>query len=464
MTEKIIIKNGVLVTEHHAQFGDILLADGKIAATGDLRHEAADKVYDAEGCFVIPGGIDPHVHLALPSAAGPSSDDFENGTRAALAGGTTTVIDFVTPGRGEKLGTALAARRAEADGKVLADYALHMSIVDWRDSLPEEMAEAARLGAPSFKIYLAYKQAFGLDDATFVKVLDAAARGGHLVTAHCEHGDIIDFLREKFVAEGKTAPYWHPRSRPAAVEEEAVRRAIALAGTLEAALYIVHLSTAGGLEAAAAARADGQRLYVETCPQYLLLDDDCYDGDFKKTAKYVMSPPLRPHEHSHALWEGVAEGIVDVIATDHCPFSIKGQKDLGAADFTKIPNGASGIEERLKLLWAFGVAEGKLTPQQFVALTSTRAARIFGLYPQKGTLEIGADADVTVWDPAAMTKLSAKTQVSKCTESIYEGFELPGVPRFVFSRGRIAVDAGKVVASPGDGHYVARKLLLAKRG
>ncbi len=455
-----IIKNGILVTETHAQHGDILLVDGKIAAVGDLRNESAETVYDARGCYVMPGGIDPHVHLSLPVGGGLlSADDFENGTRAALAGGTTSVIDFVTPEHGQDLVTALRARRAEADHHVLCDYGLHMSIVEWRDSIPEEMARSAELGAPSFKTYLAYKKAIGLDDAEFVRVLDAAARGRYLVTAHCEHGDIIDYLQKNFVEEGKTAVRWHPRCRPAAVEEEAVTRAIALAGTLGASLYIVHLSTAGGLEAAAAARAAGQALYVETCPHYLLLNEDAYEGSFDETARYTMSPPLRGPEHSRALWEGIAAGLVDVLATDHCPFCTSGQKDRGREDFTRIPNGVSGIEERLKLLWTFGVARGRITPQRFVELTSTRAARIFGMYPQKGSLAVGSDADILVWDPAQRTRFGASTQVSRCDESIWEGFEGVGAPRFVFSRGTEAVREGQVMAEAGHGHYLERRLL-----
>ncbi len=459
-----IIKNGVLVTETHAQHGDLMLVDGKIAAAGDLRHEQADRVYDAEGCYVMPGGIDPHVHLSLPVGGGLlSADDFENGTRAALAGGTTSVIDFVTPEHGQDLVTALRARRAEADHHVLCDYGLHMSVVEWRDSIPEEMARSAELGAPSFKTYLAYKKAIGLDDQAFVRVLDAAARGAYLVTAHCEHGDIIEHLQRQFVEEGKTSVRWHPRSRPAPVEEEAVTRAIALAGTLGAHLYIVHLSTMGGLEAAAAARAAGSPVYVETCPHYLLLDDQCYEGDFDSTARYTMSPPLRGSEHLHALWEGLTSGVVDVVATDHCPFCTKGQKERGRDDFTKIPNGVSGIEERMKLLWAFGVAEGRITPQQFVGLTSARAARIFGMAPHKGSLAIGADADVVVWDPVRMTRLGAKSQVSRCDESIWEGYEIPGAARFVFSRGTLAAEEGRVCIPAGYGRYLERRLLSGRR-
>lgn len=458
-----IIKNGILVTETHAQHADLLLVDGRIAAAGDLRHEAADKVYDAEGCYLMPGGIDPHVHLSLPVAGGMlSADDFENGTRAALAGGTTSLIDFVTPEPGQALESALSARRAEADQRVLCDYALHMSVVEWRDSIPDEMARSAALGAPSFKVYLAYKKTIGLDDRDFIRVLAAAAQGGYLVTAHCEHGDIIEHLQQQFINEGKTEVRWHPRSRPAPVEEEAITRAIALAGVLGAHLYLVHLSTRGGLEAALAARGAGQPLYVETCPHYLLLDDQHYEGDFASTARYTMSPPLRGPEHIHALWEGLASDIIDVVATDHCPFCTKGQKERGKDDFTKIPNGVSGVEERMKLLWAFGVAEGRITPQQFVGLTSARAARIFGLAPQKGSLAIGADADVVVWDPARLTRLGVENQYSHCDDSIWEGYEVPGAPRFVFSRGRLAAEEGRVLSEAGQGCYLTRRLLAGR--
>jgi dihydropyrimidinase len=457
--ERFIIKNGTIVTNLYALPGDILIENGAIAALGNLGGEKADQIFDASGCFVMPGGIDPHVHLSLDSGGGVcTADDFENGTRAALAGGTTSVIDFVTPAPGEKLMDALKKRRAEADGNVLCDYGLHMSVTEWRDSIPAEMAEGVAAGAPSCKTYLAYKKAIGIEDWIYVRVLGAAAEMGCVILTHCEHGDTIDFLREKFIREGKTSPYWHPRSRPAAVEEEAIKRAIALAGTVGSPLYIVHLSTKGGLAAVREARAQGLAVFAETCPHYLLLDESRYDGTFAETAKYTMSPPLRPLEHVHALGKGIEDGGFDVVATDHCPFSTKGQKDRGKDDFTKIPNGAPGIEERMKLLWHFGVHTRRITPMQFVSLTSTRAAEIFGMAHKKGTLNIGADADILVWDPRLITKLGAHQQVSKCDESIWEGMEVAGAPRFVFARGRLACEGGKVIAGKGNGQYIERFL------
>ena len=458
--ERIIIKDGVLVTDGYTLPGDILLENGVISAQGSLRGENADRTFDASGCFVMPGGIDPHVHLSLKNGDGVvSADDFENGTRAALAGGTTSVIDFVTPEPGEKLMDALKKRRAEADGQVLCDYSLHISVTEWRDSIPEEMAEVIKAGIPSCKTYLAYKKGIGLEDWEYVRVLGAAAEMGFLVTTHCEHGDTIEFLQRKYIREGKTTPYWHPRSRPAAVEEEAVKRAVALASAIGSSLYIVHLSTRGGLEVAQDARMRGQRVFTETCPHYFLLDDSRYDGTFAETARYTMSPPLRSEEHMRSLASGLADGSIDIVATDHCPFSIKGQKDRGKYDFTKIPNGAPGIEERMKLLWHFGVRAKRITPMQFVSLTSTRAAEIFGMAHRKGTLHVGADADIVVWDPRLASKLSAGRQVSKCDESIWEGIHVTGGPRFVFARGRLLCEEGKVAAGRGGGQFIERFLL-----
>jgi dihydropyrimidinase len=451
----------MIIAAGNTQYADVLLADGKIAGIGQYpAGSGADRVFDASGCLVMPGGIDPHVHFALDTGGGMvSADDFENGTRAALAGGTTSVIDFVTPEPGENLTRALNKRRAEADGKVLCDYSLHMSITEWRDSIPEEMAEVAAAGVTSFKTYLAYKKGIGLEDREYVRVLDAAAKKGYLVTTHCEHGDTIDFLQEKFIREGKTTPYWHPRSRPAPVEEEAVKRAVSLAETLGSPLYIVHLSTAGGLEAVREARKRGLPVAAETCPHYLLLNDERYDGTFAESARFTMSPPLRPEEHRRALWSGLREDAIDVLATDHCPFCTNGQKDRGKNDFTKIPNGVAGVEERMKLLWHYGVEERRITPVQFAALTSGRAAAIFGMADRKGTLDIGADADIIIWDPRQKTTFGVGRQTTKCDDSIWEGWKTTGGPRFVFARGRLACEEGTVLAKPGDGQFFKRRLV-----
>jgi dihydropyrimidinase len=454
----ILVRAGTIVSDGRSFTGDILVqgerivaVEKKIAATA-----AFDRVIDAAGCEVFPGGVDPHVHPELETADGTSSDDFASGSRAALAGGTTTILDFVTPGRGESLLAALAARKAAAV-RSLCDYGLHMSVTAWDDRLlPELEACCRRQGILSVKTYLAYKETIGLDDGEFLAVLDAARRLNFLAMVHAESGEMVSYLQKRMLAEGKTAAAWHPLSRPAAVEGDAVRRALLMARLAGVPLYVVHVSTRQGIEAVGAARQAGQTAIAETCPQYLLLDESRYQGAAAAAAAFVMSPPLRAAEHQAALWAALASGVVQTLASDHCPFSRAQKSKFAASDFTKIPGGVGGIEYRLALLYTFGVLSGKLSLARFVDLVSTKAAKIFGLFPRKGTIRAGSDADLVVWDPRIERTVSAAGQWQRCDHTVYEGLRLHGGPRFVMRRGTLAYEDGRIAADPGPGTYLAR--------
>ena len=456
--DSLLIKNGQIVTSEKILVGDLLIANGKIQAIGSYieKPDSKTRVINASGLQIFPGGIDPHVHMELPVSGTVSSDDFESGTAAALAGGTTTIIDFVTPERNQSLIEALRERKKLAE-KSFCDYGLHMSIVSWNESIPDEMRVCVKEGIPSFKVYLAYKETIGLDDRDLIRAMDAAARLGVLILAHCENGDAVSYLRQKLLGEGKTEPRYHAVSRPPEVEREAIVRATTLANLSGAALYVVHVSTREGAEEIARARSRGWRVFGETCPHYLLLDEKAYDRPAPEAAAYIMSPPLRPPEHKEALWHALKEGALQSIGTDHCPFNLKGQKDRDLSDFTKIPNGVAGVEHRLELLYTYGVTAGKISLQQFVAVTATNPAKIFGLYPRKGTIAVGSDADLVLWNPNATDVISAKTHHQRCDTTIYEGFKIQGKPEMVVANGQIAVENGKVKASRGSGHYLKRK-------
>jgi dihydropyrimidinase len=455
---RILISAGQIVSDGRNFLGDILIENEKIAAVDKKISKPAsiDRVIDAAGYEIFPGGVDPHVHLELETAAGISSDDFASGSRAALAGGTTTILDFVTPRRGESLHAALAARKAAA-GKSLCDYGLHMSVTAIDRGLAAELDSCHRQeGIVSLKTYLAYKDTIGLEDDEFLDVLDLARRLNLLVMVHAESGDMVSYLQKKLLAQGKTAAGYHPFSRPPEVEGDAVGRALLMANLAGVPLYIVHVSTCHGVEAITAARQAGQTVIGETCPQYLLLDENRYQGDDDTAAASVMSPPLRGREHQTALWEALAQGIIQTLATDHCPFNLAEKKKFAAADFTKIPNGCGGIEYRMPLLYSFGVRSDKISLTRFVDLVSTRPAKIFGLYPRKGTIRVGSDADLVVWDPQSKSTISAARQWQRCDHTLYQGLELQGAPRLVFSRGAVVFENGRILADPGRGIYLPR--------
>jgi len=457
--DSFLIKNGQIVTDSEIFSGDILIANGKIRALGQKleKLDAQTQIIDASNLQVFPGGIDPHVHMELPVSGTVSSDDFASGTAAALVGGTTTLIDFVTPKRNQSLIEALRDRQ-ELAKKSLCDYGLHMSLTGWNDFTQKEMQQCVEEeGIPSFKVYLAYKETIGLDDRDLLTAMDAAARLGALITAHCEHGDAVSYLRNKLLAEEKTEPKYHAKSRPPELEREAVVRALTLARVTGASLYVVHVSTKEAAEEIAVAQKRGQRVFGETCPHYLLLDETAYNRPPREAAAYIMSPPLRPPGHQEALWQALSKGVLQTVGTDHCPFHLAGQKDRDLSDFTKIPNGVAGVENRLQLLYTYGVLAGKISLNQFVAVTATNPAKIFGLYPRKGTITVGSDADLVLWNPEKEGVISARTQIQNCDTSIYEEFKIKGQPELVVANGRIVVENGKVKARQGSGHYLKRK-------
>lgn len=454
----VLIKNATVVTDAERWQGDVLCQEGKIAALGpSLEPATGDEVVDASGQLVFPGGVDPHVHMELPVAGTVSSDDFETGTAAGLAGGTTTIIDFVHPERGQDPLDALATRRLEAE-KAVADYGFHMAVTWWGEAMARAMSRCVKEeGIPSFKAYLAYKETVGLEDRELVEVMAKIAELEALLLVHAEHGDLVEHLRNRLADGGRLDPSSHPLSRPPEAEGEATHRAAVLAGQTNAALYVVHVTCRQAAEAIAIARRDNPKLYGETCPQYLLLEDSVYDKPDFEGAAYVVSPPIRPSGHQDALWEAIANGDLQVVGTDHCPFHMH-QKEAGRTDFRLIPGGAAGVEHRLALLYTYGVGDGRFDLHRFVELVSTRPAKIFGLYPQKGSVTVGADADLVVWDPEATATISAKTHHHRCDRSIFEGFRLRGLPSTVVAHGVIRYRDGQLEAERGAGRFLGRAL------
>ena len=411
---------------------------------------------DASGLLVLPGGVDVHTHLDMPFGGTVSSDDFETGTRAAAYGGTTTLIDFAIQSKGQSMRTALDTWVRKAEAKATIDYSFHMIVTDLPDAGIEEMNSLIRDGVTSFKLFMAYPGVLMVDDATIFKAMRTASRRGGLICMHAENGSVIDVMVQRAVAEGKTAPIYHALTRPTTAESEAVHRAIAMAEIADAPVYIVHLSCAEALSKVREARDRGIPAYAETCPQYLFLSIEDYDRPGFEGAKYVFTPPLREKWNQEELWRGLAQDHLQVISTDHCPFCFKEQKELGRDDFTKIPNGGPGVETRLSLVYNGGVRTGKITLNRFVELVSTAPAKMFGLFPRKGAITVGSDADVVLFDPEAEATISASTHHMRIDYSLYEGWRVRGVPRKVFSRGRLIVDGDTFLGRAGAGSFVRR--------
>ena len=454
---RTLIKNGTIVTAIDQYKGDVLIEDEKIALLGSsLADIQADTVIDAAGKFVLPGGIDVHTHLDMPFGGTRSADDFESGTIAAAFGGTTSIVDFAIQHRGQTLHHAWETWMKKAEGKAAIDYGFHMIITELTDQVECEMDALVRQGVTSFKLFMAYRGIFMLDDGSIFRALLRTGQNGGTICMHAENGDVIDVLVQRALKAGRTAPKYHALTRPARAEAEATHRAIALAEMAEVPIYIVHLSAAEALAMVTEARDRGLPAYAETCPQYLFLSYDNYEEPGFDGAKYVMSPPLRDQAKQKELWRGLAFNDLQCISTDHCPFCMKEQKELGRDDFSKIPNGAPGIETRMSLVYDGGVGAGRISLNRFVELTSTSPAKIFGLFPRKGTIAPGADADIVVFDPNRTITLSAKTLHMKVDYNPYEGRQVTGAADTVLSRGRAVIADGKFVGRTGSGSFLKR--------
>jgi dihydropyrimidinase len=452
-----LIRNGTVVTARETKAVDVRIEGGRIIEVGpNLPANSADNAIDATGMYVMPGGIDAHTHLDMPFGGTTSADDFETGTRAAAFGGTTTIVDFAIQARGTRMREALDTWWKKAEGRATIDYGLHMIVTDLGSSGLEDMDDMVNEGVASFKLFMAYPNVLMVDDATIFKALSQTAKNGALICMHAENGSVIDVLIARALAEGKTAPIYHALTRPPLAEAEAVHRAIAMAEIAGVPVYIVHLTSEHALNQVREARDRGVPAFAETCPQYLLLSIDELARPNFEGAKFVFTPPLRPKEHQPKLWDGLQHDHLQVVSTDHCPFCFADQKILGKDDFTKIPNGGPGIENRLQLIYHYGVNSGKLSLNRFVEIVSTAPARIFGLYPKKGEIAPGSDADVVIWDPNAIHTISASTHHMRVDYSMFEGFEVRGNARTVLSRGEAIVDAGKFLGKAGRGNYLKR--------
>jgi dihydropyrimidinase len=450
-----LIKNGTVVTASDEYKGDVLVDGETIAQIGTKIDVKADTVIDASGRYVIPGGIDVHTHMELPFGGTVSSDDFRTGTIAAAHGGTTTIVDFAVQDRGQPARKAWETWMAKAEGKAAIDYGFHMILREFNDSLAKEMKELVQEGVSSFKLFMAYPGVFMMDDAQIFRAMQRSGEVGATICMHAENGGVIDVLVQQALARGETAPKYHALTRPARAEAEATHRAIAMAEIADVPVYIVHLSAGEALDMVTEARDRGVPAYAETCPQYLFLDYTNYEEAGFSGAKYVMSPPLRDAAKQDQLWRGLKGNDLQLVATDHCPFCMK-EKQLGAGDFSKIPNGAPGVETRLALLYDGGVRAGRISLQRWVEICSTAPAKIFGLAGKKGTIAPGADADIVVWDPEHKQTLSARTLHMNCDYNPYEGRVVTGAAETVLSRGRVVVDKGNFTGKPGYGRFLRR--------
>jgi dihydropyrimidinase len=456
---KTLIKNGHIVTAVDSYVADILIEGSTVVLIGANLEGIAgtvDKTIDGTGKLVIPGGIDPHTHLDLPFGGTSSSDDFETGTRAAALGGTTTIVDFAVQYRGQSLNEALDVWFAKAEGKASIDYGFHMIVTDLPDERLPELKGLINQGIPSFKMFMAYPGVFLVDDGTIFKAMTTAGDAGGLICMHAENGVVIDVLVKRALAEGKTGPKYHALTRPTRAEAEGVHRAIAIAEMANAPVYIVHLSCYDALKEVQAARDLGLPAFAETCPQYLFLDYSYYEQDGFEGAKYVMTPPLRDKSNQEQLWKGLRGNDLQVISTDHCPFCFKEQKDLGRNDFSKIPNGGPGVEHRMSLIYDGGVFQKRISLNRFVELTSTAASKIFGMFPRKGTIAVGSDADIVIFDPNREHTISAKTHHMRVDYSAYEGRTVRGVTETVLSRGDVIVENGTFKGKAGSGRFLKR--------
>ena len=457
----VLIKNGRVITAVDDYLADIFIKNETVTLIGENLEIEADEVIDASGKYLIPGGLDPHTHLDMPFGGTTSADDFETGTRAAAHGGTTTLIDFAIQSKGHSTLEALDTWHAKADGKTAIDYGFHMIVTDLEDNRVHEMKMLANAGVTSYKLFMAYPGVLYVDDGTIYRAMRKAGEDGTVVCMHAENGIVIDEIVKQALAEGKTEPKYHAITRPTRMEAEGVHRAISIAEVAQVPIYIVHLSSSDALEQVMLARNRGVHAFAETCPQYLFLDDSYYDQEGFEGAKYVMTPALREKWNQDELWKGLKFGDLQSIATDHCPFCFKDQKMLGIDDVSKIPNGGPGVENRMSLVFNGGVNSGRISLNKFVELTSTAAAKTFGLFPKKGTIAVGSDADIVIFDPNRTETISVN---NTCTHHMnvdynaYEGFEVTGFTETVLSRGKVIIDNCEYVGKKGDGHFLKRGL------
>ncbi|CAN7634967.1 dihydropyrimidinase [Brucella pseudogrignonensis] len=453
----VVIQNGTVVTASDMFRADVAARDGKITAIADrIRASSGVRVIDASGMLVMPGGVDVHTHLQTPGLQADTADDFFTGTVAAAFGGTTTIINFCPQIRGQGLLTSLAEHRRLADPNAVIDFALHSIVADPSETTLSELGSLPACGVTSFKLFMAYKGDTMIDDGTMIRVLDEAARRGIIVMVHAENGDAVEFLRNRFAAEGKLSPRYHALSRPPRVEAEAINRAIALAEIAEAPLYIVHVSCEEALDEVRRGRMRKVNVRAETCAHYLHITDEVFDQPGFEGGKYIFTPPPRTAGQPGILWDALRNGDLQIVSSDHGPYMFHGGKDIGMNDFRLIPNGAPGIEERMTLVWQ-GVTRGLLTPSRFVDLVSTTPAKLFGLYPAKGTIAIGVDADIVVWNPSVERCFSVDTLHSAVDYTMYEGMSVRGGAQTVLSRGEVIIENGVFHGTAGRGHYIARK-------
>ncbi|MBK9636014.1 MAG: dihydropyrimidinase [Bacteroidetes bacterium] len=451
----ILIKNGRIITAADDYIADIFIENEKIVAIGKNLYFEAEQTIDASNKLVFPGGIDPHVHLDMPFMGTYSSDNYETGTRAALFGGTTMVIDFILQTQGKSLYDALNEWKGRSDGNAVGDYSFHMAVTDFNENTKAEIKDMVeKEGITSFKTFMAYKGALMIDDRQMVGLMNEVKACGGMVTTHATNGDMIDFLVAKHKSEGKLSPLYHYISQPEVTEAEASGRFADMADYTGVKGYIVHLTCEGALNHIRDATKRNQKVYAETCIQYLVLDASLYDKGFE-SAKWVMSPPLREKKDQDTLWAGINQGLVQVVATDHCPFNWE-QKKMGENDFSKIPNGHPAIEHRMELLFSEGVVKNKISLNKFVEVSSTNAAKIFGMYPQKGTIGIGSDADIVIFDPNEKHTISVNSHHMNVDYSAYEGWEITGKSKTILLRGNIAVDDNKLLVNKGYGKFIKR--------
>ncbi|NNF06552.1 MAG: dihydropyrimidinase [Candidatus Eisenbacteria bacterium] len=460
----VLIKNGKIVNAESSVEADIFIDGETVTKIAPAIDTPADTVIDAKGKLVIPGGIDVHTHMELPFGGTMSSDDFATGTVAAAHGGTTTIVDFAVQEYGEALPVGVNRWREKAESKVAIDYSLHLIVRDFPQVREADMKELVNEGVTSFKLFMAYPGVFMVDDATIFRALRRSGDDGALICMHAENGGVIDELVKKALGDGLTAPVYHALTRPPEMEAEATGRAIALSEMAGVPIYIVHLSSSHALEKVREARSRGVPAYAETCPQYLFLSEDNYREPGFNGAKYVMSPPLRPKWHQDKLWKGLQDDDLQVVSTDHCPFCMKEghkglpiQKELGLDDFSAIPNGAPGVETRLMLLYDGGVRTGRISEQRWVQLVSTAPAKLMGLFPKKGLIAEGSDADIVIWDPNRETEISVKSMHMRCDYNPYEGRKVTGFPEKVLLRGKVVVDDGAFHGKEGSGEFVKRR-------